>query len=219
VGLEQVEDALARLQPADEQHAWHAVLPAGDGHGPGEARDIHAVRDHLVVAGEEAVDEMASRGADRDPSMQPRGVPAHQPAAQLVRRRKAGVGVERGDVDAARFAQQEERQERHERLVEVEQVEALAGQQVAHLAEISRREGQRPHRAVGRHGEPHADPQDVALRCALWSMAGGDDPHVVSPESQVLVEEPDVLGDPTGFGVDVRADQADLHGWPPRSGS
>ena len=54
----------------------------------------------------------------------------HHPAAELVRRREAGVGMEGGDVDARRFAQQEQRQERHERLVEVEQVELLALEQV-----------------------------------------------------------------------------------------
>ena len=76
---------------------------------------------------------MAGGGADRDPAVEPRRVPAQDPAAELVRRREASVGVEGRDVDAARLAQEEERQERHERLVEMEQVEAFARQEVADL--------------------------------------------------------------------------------------
>ena len=38
VGLEQVEEALARLVPADEQDVRRAVLPAGERDGVGEAR-------------------------------------------------------------------------------------------------------------------------------------------------------------------------------------
>ena len=110
-----------------------------------------------------------------------------------------------------RLAQQEERQERHERLVEVEHVEPLALEQVADLADVARRERQRPDRAVDRHAEADADADDVALRRALRAVAGGDDPHVVAAQAEVLVEEPDVLGDAARLRVDVRADEADLH--------
>ena len=182
----------------------------------GEAGDVDAVGDDLVVAREEAVDEVAGRRADRDPAVEPGGVAAHDPAAELVRRREAGVGVEGRHVDARRLAQQEQRQERHERLVEVEQVEPLAGQHRADLADVARRERQRADRAVGRHREADPDADDVALRRALRTVAGGDDPHVVAAQAQVLVEEPDVLGDPAGLRVDVRADEADLHGRPRR---
>src|SRR5204863_5379587 len=37
VGLEQLEQALARLEPADEQDVRGPVLPAGEPHGPPEA--------------------------------------------------------------------------------------------------------------------------------------------------------------------------------------
>ena len=76
VGLEQVEQALARLVATDEQDVRRAVLPARDRDGVGEARDVDAVGDDLVVAREVAVDEVAGRGADRDPAVEPRGVAA-----------------------------------------------------------------------------------------------------------------------------------------------
>ncbi len=104
VRLEEVEETLARLVAPDEQDVGRPVLPAREGDGTRVARRVDAVGDDLVVAGEEAVDEMAGGGADRDPSVEPCGVATHHPAAKLVRRREAGVGVERRNVDAARFS-------------------------------------------------------------------------------------------------------------------
>jgi hypothetical protein len=127
--------------------------------------------------------------------------------------------MEGRDVDAPGLAKQEERQERHERLVEMEQVEALARQQLADLADVAWREGQGPDRAVGRHAEADSDPQDVALGRPLRAVAGRDDPDIVAAQAEVLVEEPDVLGNATGFRVDVRTDEPDLHGRRPFSGS
>src|SRR6185369_14008491 len=54
IGLEEVEKALARLEPADEEDVLGPVLPARDRHGALEAGDVDAVRDDLVVAREEA---------------------------------------------------------------------------------------------------------------------------------------------------------------------
>src|SRR5436309_3139282 len=56
-----------------------------------------------------------------------------------------------------------------------------------------------------------SDPQDVAFRGSLRSVAGGDDPDVVAAQAEVMVEELDVLGDPARFGVDVGAHETDLH--------
>ena len=200
VRLEQVEQALARFVATDEQDVRRAVLPARERDGAGEARDVDAVGDDLVVAREEAVDEMARRRADRDPAVEPGRVVLHDPAADLVRRRETRVGVERGDVDAARLAQQEERQQRDERLVEVEDVEALAVEQLAHLADVARRERQRADGPVERDAEADPDAQDVALGGALRTVAGGDDPDVVAAQAEVLVEVLDVLGDATRSG-------------------
>jgi hypothetical protein len=119
--------------------------------------------------------------------------------------------VERRDVDAARFAEQEERKERHERLVEVEDVEPLPLEHPPDLAQIARRERQRADRRVDRyrHADPEAD--DVALRRPLRPVTRGQDPDVVAALAQALVEVVDVLGDPAAGGVDVRADEPDLH--------
>ena len=165
---------------------------------------------------------MAGGGADRDPAVEPGGVAAHDPAADLVRRGEAGIGVEGGDVHALRLPEQEQRQERDERFVQVQDVEPLAGQQLADLADVARRERERPDRAIGRHAEADPDAQDVALGGSLRAVAGGDDPDVVAAQAQVLVEVADVLGDAARLRVDVRAHEADLHcrpAWPISAGS
>jgi len=84
VRLEQVEQALARLVATDEQDVRRAVLPARQRDRSGEARDVDAVGDDLVVAREEAVDEMACRRAHRDPAVEPGCVILHDPASDLV---------------------------------------------------------------------------------------------------------------------------------------
>jgi hypothetical protein len=119
--------------------------------------------------------------------------------------------VERRDVHAVRLAEQEQRQERHERLVEVQHVELLALEHRADLAQVARREREGTHGRVDRHREADAQPDDVAFRRALGTVAGRQDPDVVAAQAQVLVQEPDVLRDATVVGVDVRADEADLH--------
>jgi len=209
--LQQVKQPLARLVPAHEEDVGGAVLPARQRDRASEGRDVDAVRDDLVVAREEAVDEVARRGTDGDAAVQSSGMAAHHPAAQFVGRGEAGVGMEGGDIDTARFAQQEEGQEGHERLVEVEDIKALAGQQRPDLADVPRRERDRSDGAVGRHAEADADPQDVALGGALRAVARRDDPDVVAARPQVGVQELDMLRHAARFRVDVRTDQADLH--------
>ena len=71
VGLQQLEEALPRLEPADEQDVARPVLPAGERDGPLEAVDVDAVRDDLVLAREVALDEVLRRAADRDPAVEP----------------------------------------------------------------------------------------------------------------------------------------------------
>ena len=95
-------------------------------------------------------------------------------------------------------------------------VEPLAVEQLADLAEVTRREREGAHRPVHREAEPDPDAQDVALGRPLRAVTGGHDPHVVAAQPEVLVEMPDVLRDPTRLGVDVRADEADLHRSVPR---
>jgi hypothetical protein len=211
VRLQQVEQALARLVPAHEQQVPLAVLPAGQRDRALEAGDVDAVRDHLVLAREVAVDEVLRRAADRDPAVETLGVAAHDPAAELVRRREAAVGVERGDVHARREPQDDRRQERHERLVEVEEVEAFPLEHVADLRHVARRQRDRPDRAVDRQREALADADHVALGRALEAVRRRQDPDVVAAQPEVLVEVADVLGHTARQRVDVRRDEPDLH--------
>ena len=205
---------------AHEQEVGRAVLPAGQGHGSFEAGQVHPIRDDLVVARKEAVDEMPGGGADRDPAVQPAGVALQEAPAELVRGREPGVGVERGDVHAARLVEQDQRQEGHERFVEVEHVELLPFEHPADLADVAGRDRDRAHRPVGGHAEALAQADHVAFRGALQAVAAADDPDVMAALAEVLVEVPDVLVDPTRIGVDVGRDQADLHGRSPsRPGS
>src|SRR5207244_11826139 len=88
VRLEEVERALARLEPADEQDVLRAVLPAGDGHRAGEPGGVDAVRDDLVVAREEALHEVPRDGRDGDPAVDPPDRRAHEPRPELVRGRE-----------------------------------------------------------------------------------------------------------------------------------
>ena len=211
VRLEQVEHALARLEPADEQDVARAVLPAGDRHRPPEPIHVDTVGNDLVVAREEPVDEVAGRGRHGDAAVEALRVGAEDPAAELVGGRPAAVRMEGRDVDAPRLAQQHEREERHERLVEVQDVEPLAVERVPDLGDEPGREGDRPHRAVGRHREALAEPDHVAIGRPLEAVRRGEDPDVVAAQPEVLVQVPDVLRDAAGERVDVRGDEADLH--------
>src|SRR6476660_666348 len=123
--------------------------------------------------------------------------------------------MERRDVDTARLTEQEQREERDERLMEMEHVEPLGFEHAADLPQVARRERQRPDRGVYRDGEADTETDDVALRRALRTVACGQDPHVVAARAEVLVEEADMLCHAPGLGEDVRTDEADLHRSPP----
>ena len=141
VGAQQVHQPLAALEATEEEDVRDPVAPARERRRVAELAQVDAVGDDLVLAGEVAADEMACRGADRDAAVELLGEALEHPLAELVRGAEARVGVERGHVDARRVAQELERQERHERLVEVEDVEALA---LEHLARRAGRSGGRP---------------------------------------------------------------------------
>ena len=127
IGLEQLEQTLARLMAADEQQvASSRPATARSGRPAGIRVTSTPFGNDLVVAGEVAVDEVLGRAADRDPAVEAGGLALHHLAAELVRRREPAVGMEGGDVHARREPQEDRRQERHERLMEVEQVELLA---------------------------------------------------------------------------------------------
>jgi len=201
----------ALLEAAHEEDVGRPVAPALDRLDALVAGQVHAVGDELVVAREVAVDEVARRGADGDAPVEASGVAAQEAAAELVARTPAGVGVEGGHVDAARLAQQEQREQRHERLVEVEHVEAFALEQGADLREVAGRDGECPHRPVGGHAEAPSEADDVSLAGPLEAVRAADDAHVVTALDEPFVEVSDVLVDTAGQRVDVGRDEADLH--------
>src|SRR5206468_5854686 len=104
------------------------------------------------------------------------------------------------------------RKKRDERLVEMEDVEALLGQQLARLLLELPAQGDAAHAAVGREGKPCAQADDVPLVDPLLAVLAGDDPHVVAHLAQRVIRMAHVLIDPTWMGVAVRAYDADPEG-------
>ena len=132
--------------------------------------------------------------------------PAGEPLADPVRRREAAEGVEGGDVDGVGLVEDGRRQERHERLVEVQDVEPMLGQQVARLLLEAPAERDAAHAAVGREGVAGPEADDAPLVLPLLAVLAGDDPHVVAHPAHRLVGVADVLVDAAGVRIAVRAD-------------
>src|SRR6266511_2502389 len=159
---------VAKYRRAVPLARWHD----GEGHRPSILGDVDAIGNDLVVAREVAVDEVAGRRADGDPAVQPLGIAAHRPAAELVGRRPPAVGVERRDVHARGRPQHDRRQERHERLVEMEQVEAFELEHVGDLGQVARRERHGPDRSVRGETEALAQADHVAFGGSLEAVTG-----------------------------------------------
>ena len=111
-----------------------------------------------------------------------------------------------------RVAQDLERQERHERLVEMEDVEALALEHLADELAVAVRHRERADRPVRGHAPAVAEADDVALARALRTVGAADDADVVAALDEVLVEVADVRVDAARHREDVRRHEADLHG-------
>jgi len=110
--------------------------------------------------------------------------------------------MERGDVHAVRLAQQEERQEGHERLVEMQDVEALAVEHLGHQLPVAVRHGEgadgaaaqaRRQVAGRRHGHVIIDRAGACERAARDGDgagaidAAGQQHHAVADDSDVAV--------------------------------
>ena len=178
---------------------------------------IDAVGDDLVLAREVARDEVARRGADGDAAVETSRRRDHESLAELVGGAEARVGVEGRDVHRAGVAQDDEREEGHERLVEVDDVEAFAIEHLLDQLPIAVGDGQRADRAVGGHAPAVAEADDVAFARTLRAVGGADDADIVATLHEVLVEVAHVGVDAARYREDVGRDQADLH-WGPSSG-
>src|ERR671937_421504 len=102
VCLHEVHRALARLEPPDEEDVDLPVLVLGQRSRVRVERDVDAVRDDPVVAGEVARDEVASRARHGDPCVELAHVALADHPARPVREREPAERVESGDVRAFR---------------------------------------------------------------------------------------------------------------------
>ncbi len=211
VGAQEVHQPLAVVEAPHEEDVGNAVVPAREGRHVPELLQVDAVGDDLVLAGEIARDEMARCRAHGDTAMQATGGCTHEAFAELVGGAEARVGVERGDVHGLGVAQDHQRQEGHEGLMEVDHVEAFAIEHLGDQPGIAMRDGERADRAVGGHAPAVAEADDVALAGALRSVCRADDADIVAALDEVLVEVSDVGVDATRKREDVRRDQPDLH--------
>ena len=165
-----MDQPLALLEPADEQDVERPVAQLLVRLGLGESLEVDAVRDDLVLAGEVAADEVARRAGDGDPPVEPLGQPPGESLPDPVRGREAAEGVEGGDVDRPRLVEHGRRQERHERLVEVEDVEVVRLEHLARLVLEPQPERHATDAAVGRRRPAGAEADDVALALALAAV-------------------------------------------------
>ena len=174
VRLEQVEEALARLEPADEQDVLGAVLPAGDRDRPLEPADVDAVGDDLVVAREEAVDEVPRGSGDGDPAMDTLDGRAQEPGADLVRRARSRRTRGRSPRSRCSTARRTTSDRNGTNGSWKWRTSNCSRSRTARTWEQEpRRDGDRADRAVGGHAEAPPDPDDVALRGALEAVAAG----------------------------------------------
>ncbi len=162
---DQVGQALAGLEPADEQHRRAVALPALQRLGAGEELGRHPVGDDRHGPAEVALPGVAGRGADRDPAGQPVVDPAQQRAGRLQGQGAAQVGVEgphhrdpgppgpRQQADAGR-----------QRLVDVEQVVAAPPHGPADPGQGPGADGDAGHRAVVGHGQRPAEADEAGAR-------------------------------------------------------
>ena len=113
----------------------------------GRCSQVGARRDHLVVAREEALDQVARGGEARGAAVEAAEQQLDQLARHLGREDALGGGVEGADVQRARVAQRGRRRARRERLVHVHEVELGAVEQVLDRARHVERQR---HRAAAR---------------------------------------------------------------------
>ena len=210
VRLEQVNEALALLEPADEEDVERSIAKLLDRRCGGEALNVDAVGDDPIVPREISADEMPSRAGDRDSALefgrQLRGPPLPNPVAGA----EATEGVEGGDVHRVGLVENGRRQEWDERLVEVEDVEPMLREQLASLLLEAPAERHAAHAAVGGEGPARSEPDDMPLALTFLPVLAGDDPRVMTESAQLLVLAAHVVVDATRVRESVRADEGDL---------
>jgi hypothetical protein len=132
-----VERRVEAAQAAQEQPQRGALLLVGERDRHRRAGRLHRARDrvgagadHLVVAGEEAREQVAGGLVARQPGVEAAEHELDDLARDLRRDDPLRRRVERADVQGARVAQRDARDARRERLVHVADVERGALEQV-----------------------------------------------------------------------------------------
>src|SRR6185503_7702887 len=133
VCLQQMDEALALLESTHEEEVQRPVAQLLVWLGTRKALQIDAVRNDPVVPGEVAVDEVHGRARDGDPAVELVCQPARESPPDPVTGAESAKGVERPDVHRLRGVEHGRRQEGNERLVEMEDVEAAALEDLADL--------------------------------------------------------------------------------------
>jgi hypothetical protein len=165
-GAQQDRQALALLRPADEQHAQ---LPADRLRPARSGVDVDPVGDYLVVAAEPATAGPGGRLGDRDPRREPvEDAPRPEGRGDVVRDRLGRVGVEGADDGSARAEGRVPADQRHDRLVHVDDVEIAAAKLAPRGEDAAGREGSEVgDRAVGGEARRAAQRHEVVGRPPL----------------------------------------------------
>ena len=214
VRLHEVHRALARLEASDEEDVALSVLVLGEWLRARVELDVDTVRDDPVLAGKVRRDEVARRARHRDACVELVHVAIPDHASGPVRKREPAERVERRHLRASGRVEDLHREERHERLVVVDDVESLALEHSRHEPFEAERECDPPDRAVVRHGDRLAD-LDHVLRRRIIAPGRGDDADVVTETAELLVALTDVRIGAARTRIRVRGNDSDFHGFLP----
>ena len=164
-GPQQHRQALARVVAAGEDDAVAGVDPV---------RDLDAVRDHLVVTGRIRGGRESRLLRDGYAQVDPTEQEAPQRLREPTPRRVAGR-VKRRDHRSVPERERGRAEHRRERLVHVDEVEALAGEHAAHPRYRARAQDEVRERAVAGHDHRAAERDHAGRRRAWPALARVED--------------------------------------------
>ncbi len=181
--------ALARLVPADEDDVAVApvrIEPLGQG---------NAVRNHLDGRADVRLGAAPRRLGDGDAVVDSSRENAPEPPSQRVPAEPLAGRVAGGDDRARCRGERERRENRRQRLMDVDDVEALALPDPAHPHHGLRAEDDVRKRGVGRDDDRSPDGDDVVGRPRVPPLLRMEQPR--QPPGRVVAhDDPDVVAEP-----------------------